>query len=248
MSAIHWDSKEATPPRWDQTTPVLRWDQADSKEARTVLTMDTAKTGFRQLTEDQLAAKIADHIMKMSGNTHFPTPNPSVAEFATSTTPFTDAVAGIAALDSQRQQLCNVRDAARPVAEAAMLKRASYVQATSGGAGALIISSGFELAKPHGGAHGTLSIPPTPSALAVTMSVHVGTLHTIWHAQQGYTWVVQVCADPLTEANFSQVAITSHSTVDISGLTSGTKYWVRVAAVKGGIQGDWCQPLMCMAP
>jgi len=210
--------------------------------------METIKLGLDALTDEQKVALINDHIAKLNGNANFPTPEPSVAEFAASTAPYVATVTAIAQLDAQRKALLQDRANQSAAADVALTARAGYVTAKAKGDGAIMISAGFTLAKPRGGAHGTLSLPPTPSALAVTMSAHVGTLHAIWHAQKGYTWAVQVCPDPLTEANFAQVAITSHSTVDISGLTTGTKYWARVAAIKGGIQGDWCQPLMCMAP
>ena len=209
---------------------------------------DTIKLGLRQLTDDELSAQITEHILKMNGNASFATPTPSVTEFAASTEPFTSTVTQIHDLDLQRIELCNARDEQRSAAEQALALRAAYVQHASGGAGDVILTSGFSLAKPKGGTHATPATPIAATTLALTEGDNVGTIQAMWKPERGSTWIIQACADPLVEANFHQVGVTNRSSFDITGLTSGTKYWVRIAAVKGGIQGDWSAPVLCRAP
>ena len=210
--------------------------------------MDKIKLGLDRLTDEEKVALIADHIAKMTGNAHFPTPVPPVPDFASSTADYVAKVALIKQLEVQRTAAINARVELSLEADKALTARAAYVEAASGGDGSIILTSGFALAKPHGNVQPSFALPDTPAGLALTRGDHVGVLNAIWHSKKGITWIVQVCPDPLTEANFRQIAVTSHSTFDLTGLTSGHNYWVRVAAVKSGVQGDWCQPLMCMAP
>jgi len=61
-----------------------------------------------------------------------------------------------------------------------------------------------------------------------------------------YIW--QVCSDPMTEANWRQVDVITASKTTVTDLTSGTKYWFRVAAKASGAQGPWSDPAQKMAP
>ena len=210
--------------------------------------MDKVKTGFTQESDDELAALIAKHTGQMVGNANFPTPMPSVAEFAAGTDPFVAAVKKVNDLNEQLAEAMLQRDGLRPAAEQYLMRRAAYVQSASGGSGAIILDGGFELAKPHAGGHGRATMPLAPTSLAVTMGSHNQALQALWHAAKGCSWIIQLCDDPLNEANFKQVGITSRSSFDITGLVSGQKYWVRIAAVKSGVQGDWSSPVVCMAP
>ena len=57
------------------------------------------------------------------------------------------------------------------------------------------------------------------------------------------TYVVQVCADPLTEAGWHIVGATPKSSYTVTGLTVGSKQWFRMAAVGvDGAQGPWSDP------
>jgi len=93
-----------------------------------------------------------------------------------------------------------------------------------------------------------LSTPTPATSLLLTEGDNSGTIKAMWRPMRGFTWIIQMCADPLVEANFHQVGVTNRSSFDITGLTSGTKYWVRIAAVKSGVHGDWSAPQLCMAP
>ncbi len=62
------------------------------------------------------------------------------------------------------------------------------------------------------------------------------------------THVVEVCPDPLSEANWKRIGLPTKSSFTASGLTSGNKYWFRVAAVGAAGQGPWSDQAMKMAP
>lgn len=76
-----------------------------------------------------------------------------------------------------------------------------------------------------------------------------GEVDLMWEPVRGAkTYIVQYCADPMT-GNWQQFDIVTKSKCTVTGLTSGTKYWFRVAA-KGAApgQGPWSDPAQKMAP
>jgi hypothetical protein len=89
---------------------------------------------------------------------------------------------------------------------------------------------------------------PAPQGLVATMNEIAGRVDLMCEPVKGariYIW--EVCADPMTEANWQQFEVNTMSKATATGLTSGTKYWFRVAA-KGKAQGPWSDPAQKMAP
>jgi len=90
---------------------------------------------------------------------------------------------------------------------------------------------------------------PAPQGLVATMSEIAGQVDLMCEPVKGakmYIW--QVCADPMSEANWRQVDVNTASKMTVTDLTSGTKYWFRVAAKASGAQGPWSDPAQKMAP
>jgi Fibronectin type III domain len=52
-------------------------------------------------------------------------------------------------------------------------------------------------------------------------------------------FIFQKCTDPSKEENWDRGKVTTTATVTITGLTSGVRYYFRVAIVVGENQGDW---------
>ena len=90
--------------------------------------------------------------------------------------------------------------------------------------------------------------PQQPINFAATTSGVAGTVDTVWDAQGDSSFIVQICADPMNDANWRQVGITNDSSFTVRGLMSGTQYWFRVCALLGNEQSPWSDPALCMAP
>ena len=57
-------------------------------------------------------------------------------------------------------------------------------------------------------------------------------------------YIYQQSTDMSSDANWKTVKITSGvATIELSGLVAGTRYWFRVAVVKGSVEGDFCDPV-----
>ena len=60
--------------------------------------------------------------------------------------------------------------------------------------------------------------------------------------------IVQKSPDPISPTSWQQASVVTKSKTTVSGLTSGTKYWFRVAAVGTAGQGPWSDPATKLAP
>jgi hypothetical protein len=74
----------------------------------------------------------------------------------------------------------------------------------------------------------------------VTVSVH----------ETGSTrgqYVAESSPDPVGATTWTQLGTTLGKTRAVTGVT-GTKVWVRFATVRGGLQSDWCTPVLITIP
>ena len=53
------------------------------------------------------------------------------------------------------------------------------------------------------------------------------------------TYRFQICTDPSLEENWKDAKTSSRAKVVIRELISGTKYYLRVAIIRGDVQEDW---------
>jgi hypothetical protein len=126
--------------------------------------------------------------------------------------------------------------------DAALLQEAAYVQNASGGDAVKIQSAGLDVRSPAQ----PVTALQAPQNLQAQFADNEGEVKTSWDSVLGASSYVVECA---TNPNgpWTQVVITTRTTHTLSGLTSGTKYWVRVRA--GGVvgYGPWSDPVVKMA-
>lgn len=115
-----------------------------------------------------------------------------------------------------------------------------YVDLVADGDEALILSSGFNLSK-----------QPTPSSRS-DFSVELGekpqTVTLRCKAQEGakaYIWQYFIGDAPAAnDTDWVTAQVTTKASVELTGLTSLTKYWFRVAVVTSAGTGAYCSPVM----
>lgn len=118
-------------------------------------------------------------------------------------------------------------------------------QTKSGGDAVKIGQIGLDVA----GAPAPIGEMPAPLNLVATMGDHAGEVDLMCEPVRGAaTMIWQYCADPMSEGNWQNGGVTTKSSNTIGGLTSGTKYWFRCAAIGTAGQGPWSDPAQKMAP
>jgi hypothetical protein len=186
--------------------------------------------GFEKMTDVDFLAKTRLVVSEMTGNTNFATPTPALASITTLADAFETAIAVAEAGGSYDK---SVRDNKKGELIDAMHNLSSYVLFTAAGDSLVAESSGFDLAKP-ASPQGPLA---KPEGLLLSDGINSGELFLVFDKVRGArSYIYQIALDPLSE---NTQWTTAHGTVRknlFTGLESGKKYWVRVAAV--GINGQ----------
>ena len=93
-----------------------------------------------------------------------------------------------------------------------------------------------------------------PGAMPQVQNVHAkggdnaGTCNLNWKpVKNSKNFVVEFSADPITATSWTQAGLPTKSTFTVTGLTSGAKYWFRVAAVGTQGPGPWSDPATARA-
>ncbi len=181
----------------------------------------------------------------MSGNPEFSDPLPDMATLETDKKNLEAAQdeANVARQISQQKTL-NMEEKEKTL-ENTLKKLANYVENKTDGDEGKILSSGFSVrakAQPTGAA-------PQVMNLHLTFGDDDGELDASWNSVANVkSYTVELCEDPLTPTGWKHVVSAPNSKTTISGLTSGKKYWVRVAAVTAAGQGTFSDPATKYAP
>lgn len=167
-------------------------------------------------------------ISQLTGNVSFPTPIVSLADLQTLANDFGDLINEADTGDSNKR---NQRDDKAVEICAALLKLSKYVTLVSTSR-TMAESSGFSIAKD------PAPTPPIlkPEGLQLFNGLNAGELLVKFNKVQGArAYIYQVSLDPADESKW----VTAHGTIRqnlFTGLESGKKYYVRVAAI--GIEGQ----------
>lgn len=96
---------------------------------------------------------------------------------------------------------------------------------------------------------GANQAPSAPQALAATAGDHDGAIDLSWEpVADAKSYVEEKSPDPPTPTSWLHAGVSTKSKMTISGLTSGTRYWFRVAAVGTSGQSGWGDPATKIAP
>lgn len=206
--------------------------------------MAKVKLSLQSLTDLELVNFTRAHIAEMTGNANFPTPDPDAATLLTIVDAFEDDITALRANEAAGKEIKIRKDGRRDDLSGALNRRGRYVEGVSGGDEAIIASAGFATRSPAA----PVGIPQQPGNLVATIGDMVGTVDLSWDRVRGAaSYIIQLCPDPVSEPNWRFVNVSPKSSFTVEGLTSGSKYWFRVAAVGTAGQGPWSDPATKMA-
>jgi hypothetical protein len=207
--------------------------------------MSKIKLNLHNLTITEKIARAQQIISAMTNNPHFASPQPALADV---TAAINDLDAAYLATQTARQEAKNrtgVQNQKEEALDAALTQLAGYVESVSGGDEAKITSAGMDLRAAQT-ATGDL---PAPEALDATPGRRDGEIELSWdRVDKARSYVVERSPDPPTAASWQHASISTKSQATVAALTSGTKYWFRVAAVGPSGQSPWSHPVARVAP
>jgi len=202
--------------------------------------------GLSRMSIDEKFAFVKKIILMMTGNANFTTPNPPLVDVQAQLTATQNAKTKADAAKATSKEMTSIVHQEEDKLDDIILKSASYVEVTADGDAAKIESAGYTPA--------TKSTPigelTAPQGVAVTSGDDAGELDSHWDKVRGAkSYIIQLnSVDPLKEADWKEFTLPTKSSVTLKGLVSGTRYWVRVAAVGAAGKSGWSDPATKIAP
>lgn len=205
--------------------------------------MAKVKLGLKDYSITQKFELARNIVTAMTGNADFATPNPPLTDITAAAdeleTSYNDSQ--VARQDSQEKTtiMYDKDDALDNV----LTRLSLYVENTSSGDEAKIQSAGMDVKAVPGA-----SVPvEVPQALSATAGDMDGEIDLNWEpVSSAKSYIIEQSNDP--PGTWSQAGVVTKSKHSIQSLTSGQKYWFRVAAVGSAGQSGWSDPATRIAP
>lgn len=183
------------------------------------------KLDFVRLSDADLEIKAQAIVTAMTGNTYFTTPLPALATVSGFIDNYSTALSKAQTRD--KAEVAN-KNYMRSLLEKTLMDLAGYVTYISGGSEAILVSSGFDLAKP------ATNLPPisVPDNFSVDNGVNEGeVISSVARVTGARSYIHEYTADPLTPTSEWTQQFTTVRKCTIADLEPGKKYWFRVAAI-----------------
>lgn len=207
--------------------------------------MSRVRLNLKSLTVTEKVAKGRQIVTAMTDNASFPNPNPPLPDMTAALDELSQAYALVQAAKSEVSTRVVSQDNAGTKVDQLLTKLASYVESIAGKDDTLITSAGMETkASPS-----APTLPSVPQALSASAGEHDGEISLAWKAvQNSRSYTIEASQDPATPTSWTHVGIATSASKLITNLTSGKRYWFRVAAVSAGGQSGWSEPATKVVP
>ena len=193
--------------------------------------MPRIRLNLKSLTVTEKIAKGRQIVTAMTNNASFPTPTPPLTEVTTALDELSQAFALVQAAKSEVTTRVVTQDNAGTKVDQVLTQLASYVESVAGRDDTLITGAGMETkASPS-----SPTLPSVPQALSASAGEHEGEINLVWKAvPNARSYTIESSQDPATASSWAHVGIATSASKLIANLTSGKRYWFRVAAVSAG--------------
>jgi len=203
------------------------------------------KLGLKGMTVGDRIKFGKNVVVQMTGNPNFTTPVPALVDVTAKITAAETAVGNAEATRTAAKTATELLDDAAKAMDLVLTQAALYVENISAGDVAKILSSGMSV-KDTGAPVGQLLAPQN---LYAEVGGGDGEVDLNWKPVLGAkSYLIQMTTDPNVPDSWAFKKNATDSFTAITGLTSGTKYWFRVAAVGAAGQGDFSDPAAKYAP
>ena len=200
------------------------------------------------LKDESVAQKIAStraYIKAMLGNPAFVAPAPTLSSVGTAATKLETDNNTLANLRQQAEGQTSVVAASEAALDDLLAKLGAYVDTIADGDENKIRSAGMDV---RSGA-APIGQLPAPTDLSATTGDRDGELDVQWNRVKGASsYVVEQTTDAAAATGWKSAGVATKSKQSVTGLTTGTKYWFRVAAIGAAGQSPWSDPATKVAP
>jgi Fibronectin type III domain len=207
--------------------------------------MARVRLNLRNLSVTDKIAKGRQIVTAMTNNASFTTPNPPLAEVTGTIEDLEKANAAVQAARSEVATRVLAQDNAEARMDQFLTQLANYVESVAGKDDTLITGAGMETKS----VRSAPTIPAPPQGLSATAGDHEGQVELFWKAiPNARSYAIEASTDPATPASWTHVGIATSASKTINNLTTGKRYWFRVAAVGAGGQSGWSEHATKVVP
>ncbi len=203
------------------------------------------KLSLGKLSTSQLIGLSQQITGAMTGNPDFPTPNPPLATIVTATGELETASNAVNTARIESKNRTIVMNEQADKLRALLSQLGSYVENIAGGKQVLITGAGMDVQA----ARSNAPVPDVLTGFEATTGDSDGEINLGWNSLAGaVSYVVERSLNAPPNAAWEHQAATTKSNLTVEGLTSGARYWFRVAAVGTKGQGGWSDISTRIAP
>jgi hypothetical protein len=206
--------------------------------------MARIRLNLKNLSITDKLAKGRHIVTAMTNNASFPNPNPPLTEITTALDELTQAFALVQAAKSEISTRVVTQDNAEARLDQGLTQLAAYVESVAGKDDSLITGAGMETKA----SRSAPTLPGVPQALTANPGEHEGEVNLFWKAvPNARSYTIEASQDPAA-GSWTHVGIATSASKLIANLTSGKRYWFRVAAISAGGQGGWSEHATKVVP
>ena len=207
--------------------------------------MARVKLNLRNLSITDKIAKGRQIVTAMTDNARFASPNPPLSDITTALDDLQNAFALVQAARSEVTTKTVNQDNAEAKLDQALTQLAGYVESVAGKDDTVITSAGMETKS----SRSAPTVPTAPLGLSATAGEHEGEINLTWKpVVNARSYIVEFSLDPATPNSWTHTGVATAANKTLISLTSGKRYWFRVAAVGAVGQSGWSEHATKVVP
>ncbi len=207
--------------------------------------MGKVKLGLKGMPIPDKIALATRIVAAMTGNPNFVTPNPALADITAKTTALQTSYNDALSKRAQAKAATDLQADDEKEFDRSLMLESLYVENESAGDDQKISSAGMNI-RNIAAPIGQLSAPMNLYAEAGNND---GQIDLNWEPVRGArSYVVEITTDANVPTSWKHKTNVTESSAAITGLTSGGKFWFRVAGVGAAGQGPFSDPCAKYAP
>lgn len=207
--------------------------------------MARIRLNLRSLSITEKIAKGRQIVAAMTDNANFPNPSPPLAEVTAGLDELEKAHQLVQAARSEATTRLVAQDNAEEKMNQVLTQVAGYVESVAGKDDTLITSAGMETKS----SASTPTLPSPPQGFSAAAGEHEGVINLSWKpVANARSYTIESSVDPATPSSWTHIGIATSASKAVTNLTTGKRYWFRVAAVGAGGQSGWSEHATKVVP
>ena len=207
--------------------------------------MPRIKLNIRNLSVPDKVVRGRQIVTAMTNNANFSTPHPPLSEVTASLTTLEQAHTSLQGAKADVKAKTVAQEDAEATVDKILGQLAAYVESIAGDDEKIITSAGLTMKL----SRSAPSFLPPPEGLSAVAGDHDGVIELSWKkVANARSYTIQFSLDPPTAESWTHAGIATAAFSPMEKLTSGKRYWFRVAAVGALGQSGWSEPATRIAP